>query len=94
MSEDHIWFQDWLFSITSFAIDHNMSRKPEIKFRNCFSDWYFFFNNLFITKVFELFFAQIRNIFDRFDYLFIENNCFAVGSCKIVSIKGINYKIF
>ena len=42
----------------------------------------------------ELLFAQIRNIFDRFEYLFIKNDCIIVGSGKIVSIKWINYKIF
>ena len=38
-------------------------------------------------------FCPIRNIFDWFDYLFIESNCFIGGSGKIVNIKWINYKI-
>ena len=46
----HLWCQERVFGITTFAIDH-MSRKSEIVFQNCFSDWYFCFNKPFIPNV-------------------------------------------
>ena len=87
----HLWCQDWNFGITTFAINH-IPQKSEIVFLNCFSDWYFCFNKPFIPKVFELFLAQIRNIFDRFDYLFIKMIVLLLIAVKSSVLNGLTIK--